>query len=82
MVDLQKQRKGIGRFLLLARLRQIFDRRGEVEICMDTTQYAKAFYEHHGFIVNQVLENHYAPGVHRHDMTLALDEAYLKRYGV
>ena len=82
MVDLQQQGKNIGRFLLLARLRQIFDQRGEVEVHLDTSQYAKGFYEHHGFKVVAIQENHYAPGVHRHDMTLALDNAYLTRFGV
>ena len=70
--DLHKQ--GLGKFLLVERLKQIYIDFGEVRVQIETSQHSKGFFERYGFQVNEVTENYFAPGLHRVDMDLQLDE--------
>ena len=43
MVHRKYHRKGVGTFLLLERLRRLFELRGPCEVCVDTSQYGRPF---------------------------------------
>ena len=70
--DLHKQ--GLGTFLLMERLKQIYKDFGETIVEIDTSQHSKGFFERFGFKSGTVTENYYASGLHRVDMQLILNE--------
>jgi GNAT superfamily N-acetyltransferase len=70
--DVQKQ--GLGAFLLLERLKQIYKDYGDTIVDIDTSQHSKGFFERFGFEAGNVTENYYAPGLHRVDMQLTLNQ--------
>lgn len=67
-------RKGLGTFMLVERLKQIYRDFGETVVDMDTSQYSQGFFERFGFRAGNVTENFYAPGLHRVDMDLVLNQ--------
>lgn len=72
MVARDRQRQGIGRCLLRARLALAAASPGVRLVNMNTAQRTALFFEREGFTTRQVTANGYGPGVHRHDMELRL----------
>jgi GNAT superfamily N-acetyltransferase len=80
LVDRQRHRQGIGRFLLLARLDWLIRRHPEITIVeLDTSQHSYGFFATEGFVITKVSENWYAEGLHRYDMRLMLDDEQRSR---
>ena len=73
MVRREAHHKGIGTFLLLARLEELCRNQSARFVRLDTSQHSRGFFERFGFKVVRVVENGYAPGLHRHEMELSLD---------
>lgn len=69
--DLHKQ--GLGSFMLVERMKQIYEDCGEIVVQIDTSQHSKGFFAKYGFEATGFTENFYAPGIHRVDMELKLD---------
>ena len=64
---------GLGRLLMEARLaRALADSRVRV-VALNTSQLTTGFYERFGFVTTEVIENGYAPGLHRCEMRLQID---------
>ncbi|MCI0343387.1 MAG: tRNA preQ1(34) S-adenosylmethionine ribosyltransferase-isomerase QueA, partial [Planctomycetales bacterium] len=55
------------------RLGWVRDRPSVARVTLDTSQHTVAFFERFGFRTTRVTRDHYAPGLHRHDMELVLD---------
>lgn len=70
--DLHKQ--GLGTFLLVERLKQIYKGFGDTVVDIDTSQHSRGFFERFGFEAGDITEDYYAPGLHRIDMQLMLNE--------
>lgn len=75
MVTRQMHGQGIGRYLSLMRLQRIGATAPNITVMMDTSQRSLPFYEKLGFVVKQVTQNGYMPGLHRYDMMLHVDAA-------
>lgn len=60
--------QGLGKELLLWRIKEIRALSEHCTIALDTTQYTAAFFEKMGFKTIAVTENFYGPGMHRYDM--------------
>lgn len=73
MVHRDWHRRGIGWMLLTRRLHALRDR-GVVLVRLDTTQHSHGFFAKAGFKIMQITEHGYAPGMHRYDMELVLNE--------
>lgn len=58
----------VGSALLTHRLNQIGSMFPDATVYLDTTQHAFEFFERHGFEVEKITHNSYAPGMHRYDM--------------
>jgi len=74
MVRADLHKHGLGKFMLVERLKQIYKDFGEAFVQIDTSQHSKGFFEKYGFEGTQVIENYFAPGIHRVDMELRLNE--------
>jgi hypothetical protein len=70
-----RQRQGIGRFLLRARLALAACIPGVKRVDLNTSQRTAAFFAKEGFETLQVTHNGYGPGLDRHDMELRLTAA-------
>ena len=64
--DLHKQ--GLGRFLLMFRLREITKANGVQMVRVGTSQHAAAFFEKQGFKAASVQKDGYGPGIDRIEM--------------
>lgn len=77
MVARHRHRRGLGRFLLVARLerlcRELSASGGSLNVRLDTSQHTWPFFAREGFTTERITENGYAPGYHRYDMVLRLD---------
>lgn len=73
LVRRDHHRRGIGRFLLIARLVRILDQAGPVQVAMDTSQKTSAFFERFGFKVTERIPDGYWPGLDKLEMSLMLD---------
>lgn len=58
----------VGSALLTHRLNRIGALFPQATVLLDTTQHAYAFFERHGFEVEKITNDAYAPGMHRYDM--------------
>lgn len=67
------QRKGLGRLLLMYRLRQITKAGGVQFVSLDTTQRSAPFFLSQGFKAVNVAANGYGPGLDRVEMTMKLN---------
>ena len=74
MVRADLHKHGLGIFMLVERLKQIYKDFGETLILIDTSQHSKGFFERCGFQVTEVTENYFAPGIHRVNMELRLND--------
>ncbi len=72
MVHLDWHRKGLGRFLLLFRLREITKTGGVQMVGLQTSQHTAPFFESQGFKIMQVTKDGYAAGLDRIEMTMKL----------
>jgi ribosomal protein S18 acetylase RimI-like enzyme len=79
MVDREHQGRGIGRLLLRARLALALTVPATGRITMNTTQHTAPFFEKEGLRTVRVRKNFFAPGLHRHDMELVLDQETRER---
>ena len=69
--DLHKQ--GLGKFMLIERLKQIYKDFGPTVVQIDTSQHSQGFFERYGFQVREISENYFDAGLHRVDMQLELN---------
>jgi len=72
MVLRRYHKSGLGRLLLLARLRHIRADAALQDVALNTSQHTRGFYERLGFVVERLQPNRYAPGLDRCDMRLHL----------
>ena len=73
MVLREWQQKGLGRLLLMYRLRQITKAGGVKFVGLDTTQRSAPFFLSQGFKMANVAANGYGPGLDRIEMTMKLN---------
>lgn len=62
------QRKGVGSALLHHRLNKIAELYPTAVLWLDTTQHSYPFFERHGFVIEKITKDSYAPGMDRYDM--------------
>lgn len=79
MVAREQHKRGAGQFMLTARLREICQSGNADRVMIDTSQHTAGFFQKAGFTVNAIVENAYAPGLHRYTMTLLLDKQYCQQ---
>jgi ribosomal protein S18 acetylase RimI-like enzyme len=72
MVRSDLHRLGLGRFLLLFRLRRISQTTGVPLVRLGTSQHTVAFFEKQGFKMVSVQKDGYAPGMDRIEMIMKL----------
>jgi predicted GNAT family N-acyltransferase len=73
MVEHNRHRRGIGTFLLVARLEHLRRSYPHVStVQLDTSQHSRGFFARFGFVTTRVTPNAYAPGLDRVDMVLHL----------
>lgn len=78
MVRRDLHRRGLGRLLLAARLVE-GARMGAVTASLTTIPSVEGFYAKEGFVLTGSVNDHYAPGWHRRDYAITLDDATLAR---
>lgn len=74
MIRHDMHRRGLGRFLLLARLAYICKQSPTCLVTNDTSQYTCGFFERMGFQVTKVTHDYYALDLHRYDMEFQLQD--------
>lgn len=79
MIHAARQRQGLGRDLTLARLRLAVADPAVVQIILYTTGLAAGFYRILGFADTEILPDHYAPGLARHTLEVAVDEGFRRK---
>ncbi|MBE1298483.1 MAG: GNAT family N-acetyltransferase [Alteromonadaceae bacterium] len=72
MVEQTHHKRGLGLALLNARLERIRQHPAITHVNLNTCQKTEAFFKRVGFVTQQVTKDGFAPGLHRHDMTLSL----------
>lgn len=68
-------KEGMGKIMLEARLSWARENPAVRQVVLDTSQYTEGFFRRYGFVTTRVVPDHYAPGLHRHDMLLSLTPA-------
>ncbi len=81
MVACEHHKRGAGQFMLTARLREICQSGNADRVMIDTSQHTAGFFQKFGFTVDAIVENAYAPGLHRYTMSLVLNKPYCERLG-
>jgi predicted GNAT family N-acyltransferase len=76
MVRRDWHKAGVGKFLLLARLREICHHHPQMQVVLDTSQHTSGFFAKFGFQIEKITEDFYGAGLHRYDMALTLTEEY------
>ncbi|MCE7987879.1 MAG: GNAT family N-acetyltransferase [Caldilinea sp. CFX5] len=79
MVSNHLHRQGIGRFLLLARLRRLSQEPTITSVFINTSQHSYGFFAKVGFVVEAIVENGFAPGLHEYKMILPLSSETRQR---
>jgi ribosomal protein S18 acetylase RimI-like enzyme len=72
MVRRDLQRQGLGRFLLMYRLRELTKTSGVEMVSLDTSQHTAPFFERQGFKIMRIAKNGYADGLDRVEMVKRL----------
>lgn len=72
MVRSEYRKKGLGSLMLAYRLQKLMDMPAMRIIQLDTSQHNPEFFKRFGFETVKTEINHYAPGLHRHDMELVI----------
>lgn len=75
MVANYEHHRGVGRYLLLERLKRICQINTADVVLIDTSQHTAPFFEKSGFVTQKIIKDHYAPGLHSYEMALRLDDA-------
>lgn len=68
LVHNNHHRQGIGSYLLRHRLNRIAELYPSAVLLLDTTQHSYPFFERHGFVIEKITKDSYAPGMDRYDM--------------
>jgi len=79
MVLATQHRRGLGRQLTLARLRLAVADHAIARVVLYTTGQTAGFYRRFGFRDTAVLADQYGPGLDRHTMVAAVDDAFRGR---
>lgn len=69
-----RQGEGLGRYLLLSRLRMGAREMGATTASLSTIPDTVGFFERVGFRVTASMDDHWGPGIHRRDLDVVLDE--------
>jgi N-acetylglutamate synthase-like GNAT family acetyltransferase len=72
MIARDHQRGGVGSALLRERLRRLASEPAIRMIRVNTSQHTAAFFQRFGFQTTLTVENHFADGLHQHQMLLRL----------
>jgi Acetyltransferase (GNAT) domain len=72
MIRRDSHKLGLGRFLLLYRLREIGKAGGIQMVRLDTSQKAEPFFRKQGFKATRVIKDSYGPGLDRVEMIMKL----------
>lgn len=78
MVHKDRHGKGLGKALLTDRLKALAQIPKMKLIRMDTSQKSVEFFMKWGFKTYRITQNHYGPGLHRHEMYLILDDEKIR----
>jgi len=70
--------KGLGKFLLTNRLSTLAQIPKMKLIRLDSSQHSVEFFMKWGFKTYRITQNHYGPGLHRHEMYLILDDEKIR----
>ena len=70
--------KGLGKFLLTNRLSTLAQIPKMKLIRLDASQRSVEFFVKWGFKTYRITQNHYGPGLHRHEMYLILDDEKIR----
>ncbi len=68
MVAHDRHRQGIGKALLLHRIKEIETRYPQYAIVLDTTEFSCPFFEKQGFRITKITSDFYGKGMDRYDM--------------
>ena len=79
MVSRARHQSGLGRLLLVARLKHIGADASVRDVALNTSQHTRGVYERLGFVVERVQPGSYAPGLDRCDMRLRLSRSSLTK---
>ena len=79
MVRADRHGRGLGRLLLLARLRLALELPNVARVVCHTSQLTAGFYRKYGFRDVRILADGYGKGLDRHDMELGVDHALRSR---
>ena len=74
MVRADLHKHGLGKFLLLERLKLIYKDFAETRVQIDTSQHSQGFFKKFGFEAVRVTENFFAHGIDKVEMELNLNE--------
>jgi N-acetylglutamate synthase-like GNAT family acetyltransferase len=72
MINRQKHRQGIGRFLTEGRLERLRQLPGLKTVAIQTSQPTVAFYARYGFEVREIIKDGFGPGLDNYKMTLTI----------
>jgi GNAT superfamily N-acetyltransferase len=72
MVAAPFHQQGFGRTLLDARLQALSKLRGVREVRINTSQHTRGFFERFGFVVTEIEQDGFGPGLHRCAMSRCL----------
>lgn len=78
MVEIARQRTGIGRFLLLSRLVMLCDTAVADVVRLDTSQHSQGFFERLGFVADSVTRDGFGAGIDRVAMHLILTRGHCR----
>ena len=79
LVQREFQGQGFGRFLLGELFQRIAGIDGLTKVTLESSQVIYTFFTKHGFAIERITENFYAPGYHRYELSLNLDELVQER---
>jgi tetratricopeptide (TPR) repeat protein len=75
IVDQGHHKKGLGKMLLVERLRRLIATYAEQDIVVYTSQHTAGFFARHGFETSHILRDHFAPGLDLHRLLICPDAA-------
>jgi predicted GNAT family N-acyltransferase len=74
MVRADLYKHGLGKLLLIERLKQAYNDFGETIVKIDTSQHSCGFFEKCGFKINSITNDFFALGLHKVEMELLLNK--------
>lgn len=79
MVSRSHHRRGFGWLLLADRLMAMYQAAGSLTVGMDTSHRTVGFFQEFGFVSLEYIPDGYGPGLHKHEMSLKLDDSVFMR---